>query len=215
MAIAFGTAVHGGNGVNITVGTLANGIGIASIANSNTATNVTMTWGGVAMTLIDNGGLWNSSAFTCLTFYILNPPSGATAVNYSGGAGGNGISAATYSGVNQDTPIDAFTHLNNTAGGSLSKAIITIADNCWVVASGSDLSGNNASNGTNYVNRVSAGDFLGDNNAVVHPAGSLTVAPASLGGASDVMMLVSLMPAPVPNLKITESGIIIPQLILI
>lgn len=133
--------------------------------------------GGTHDVAVSIGGSVNVSVYTCV-------------MSYSGA-----YQAAVYSGGGQT---DAVATKGSVTATSISNAITTITDNSRVATWGyDDNGGNNPQAGTNVTQRATTAGSLrsGDNNADVHPAGSLSQSWTSAGSDPLAMMQVTISPA--------------------
>ena len=182
-----------------TTGTLTDGVMIFGVQiNTGYVISGTPTYGGQAMTLIGtfNGG---GSVFnTTYLYYLKNPPSGANTLIANGTTpfyvyGG----VATYSGVDQTTPIDA-SGTNSGSGTSLSKSLTTTNDGDWLVGSfwgqstGVSIS---AGSGTTFCSNLGSWAAFGDSNGPVGSAGSYALAMSSVGTENLAMYIAALKPS--------------------
>ena len=164
----------------------------------NTSRTVSsVTYNGVSMTAVstanDNGGGEFSNVY-----YLAGPATGSNtvAITMSGSCSIEAV-AASYTGADQSTPIDAsrYEAANLETGTSYSEALTTVADNCWVVWGTREYAGRTVSAGANTAFRekvnVIYGAIWADSNAAVTPAGSRTLnlsATASGNWYSDVLV---------------------------
>lgn len=201
MAIALDTSVDGGTvtATSLTYSHTITGSNTALIvairSRIGTSESITgVTYATVPMTLIDTVASDNFIRPYSTTWLLMNPTTGANNVVISGSPSAN-ISAmsASYTGVKQTGQPDA--HTTATAGSSpVSKAITTVADNCWVVGFAS-MDNNTPTANTGITFRKTAFHLgIGDSNAAVTPAGSYTMAANGGSSGSLVLMLISLAP---------------------
>lgn len=93
---------------------------------------------------------------------------------------------ASYTGVHQTLPVEAFNSAQATNAGSAtdaSVAITSVADNCWIHAA---VTANDTSITAGQTSRNNVAGTLGsganeDNNAQVHPAGATTMSYSGMG----------------------------------
>lgn len=137
---------------------------------------------------------------TAVRYYvygILNPTSGAHAISISFNNGNNTYirsTAAVYSDVNQSLTPDA-SATNSYQGGaaaSLSQAITTVADNCWIVGLGAS---NTFSSFTNLTQEVLKDNAAWGDYGPQTPAGSRTITVNSSPNSTQMgLLLLSLKP---------------------
>lgn len=182
------------NASSFTMGTGANGMLLVSIAVTSCASNITVSYGGNAMTKIDNKS--DGSSGNWWLFYLLNPPSGSNTFSQTGCIGSTltyGISS--YLGASS---VEATSSNVTSSGTSISNSITTVTDNDWVVAIGGNRVGNPISASTNVTSRSTGGNSLmmGDSNAAVSPPGSLTQAFTFVNSGIHTIQQVAITPAP-------------------
>jgi hypothetical protein len=143
---------------------------------------VTMQYASTSMTEIGSQQTNNtgSNNFTSDTFYLAAPPTGThnlviTTTNSM--TNGFYVHCASYTGVNQTSPIDTSTQHNTTYPASGDSATITTtADNSFVVGFWGDLGGRTHSAGSGTTQRTSDGQgAVEDGGGAVSPAGSKTI----------------------------------------
>ncbi len=158
-----------------------------------------VTYAGVAMTKlneISNGGI---ASF----WYLINPSTGANNVVVTGaGAGYQQCAAVSYTGVKQSSFPDASNSATLT-GTPITAAVTTIADNCWVVGLGVDNNGSgiqSAGTSTSLFFQQNNNILWVDTNAVVHPAGSRTIAVNDTSGSAvQTFIIASMAPFVTPS----------------
>jgi len=189
MAIAFDTAVDGGNntGTSLTwshtctgsLGLLIVGFAGDNIGGADDITSVT--YNSVAMTLADkqvnpsSGGDRNT-----YLYFLLGPATGAhnVVISCSGSHLLQGGSAS-YTGVKASGQPDAHTVNAETSSSlkTLTTSVTTVADNCWTVLVENCYDGGTppvagAGSTRRTFDATNGGWGIFDSNAVVHPAGS-------------------------------------------
>lgn len=188
--IAFDAYAQAGDGsfssltATLTVGSNANRVVFACVegttAASDRITGVTYTKGGVqvAMTLIAHSQ--GASTRWVSLWYGVNPDSGSNSIiAASSPTDIIGIATDDYSGVNQLMKY-APVATDASTSGSFSSAVIaqsvtTIQDNSWAVLCDHGPGTFTPATGTTLRGQDSNGYGLSDTNAVVHPAGSVTL----------------------------------------
>ncbi len=152
---------------------------------------VSVTYNGVSMT--QAGSKSSSGSEVNFLFYLLNPATGTHNVSVTfSGSYGNGASAS-YTGVKQSGFPDASA---NSGGGivtpPLNVSVTTVADNCWVIASGQDNTGSGVVGaGTSTTARKFQNNSLIilDTNGVVSPAGSRTLQLTDTAGSAGLSLV--------------------------
>jgi hypothetical protein len=190
MAIAFDTAVDGGNNggagsltFSLTMGAGANGLILAACCGDNVGgvDDVTATYNGVSLSLIQKFSGVGADRIEYV-FGGLGPASGAHNVIFAQ-SGSHLIQggAASYTGVLQSGLPDAVTtHVSTTAATSLATSLSSVADNCWMFLLHGGYDGGSAPTaGTGSTRRTfdaaNGGYALFDSNGVIHPAGSYSM----------------------------------------
>lgn len=176
---------------------------VAVRAEGGTGACTGVTYNSVALTKIgetnvdENNSLW----------YLINPATGANniAVSYTGAYGQ--AAAASYTGAKQSGVPDA-SGTNTGTGTSLAKAVTTVLDNCWVVASGQDNNGagvTSAGASTTARKQQNNSLVLLDTNEAVTPAGSRTINLSDTSGSAHLSLVVASF-APATDVISTYSG---------
>lgn len=117
---------------------LSNSIVIMGISNglgSPSTTAMTATYAGQAMTL---AGVVNNGTNNCTSrmFYLLSPPSGANIASSSWtNRQGVSMGVASFSGVDQTTPVEASSTATSSGGASttVKVTLTTVSTNAWVM----------------------------------------------------------------------------------
>lgn len=186
MAIAFDNVSSGGtgSGTSLTFAsasvTGSDRMGIVAIT-TGTDSVTSVTWNGVAMTQACKRSFGSYPNYVYI--YALHAiATGSTNIVISTSATVNiEASAASYTGVNQSSTLDA-TNTNgagsNATSGSVS--ITSVSDNCWLVSAVVNTSGDStaSTNTTKRVGPVGPDNHVsyGDSNAAMTPAGANTQA---------------------------------------
>ncbi len=200
MAIAFDSSSNGAAlpGSSLTYSHTCSGanrilfVGV-DVFNPNTDDVTSVTYGGLAMTQIIKT---NISVQRDYLYYLVNPPTGANNIVITKSTSVSIRScSASYTGVKQSSQPDA--SASNTAASpvtSITKAITTIADNCWVVSFVFN-DANVSTAGTGTTKRDSAASFhaIGDSNSAKTPAGSYSMQWTN-GTANFSMVMASFSP---------------------
>lgn len=206
MAIAItGTADHGlslGSATptfTVDSGSGSNGIQWVSImtggGTGNKVTGVTL--GGTAMTFI---AFANSSNEDVQLWYLFAPPTGSNSLVITlTVAATTRASWSAYNGALQSTT----DNLQNTTatkegGGPLTKALLTVLDNSWMVM-GASLADAPATSITGGVNRAEETEnLIADSNAAITPAQSYTMGLNWTGGDDACLVLCAFGPYTAP-----------------
>lgn len=190
MAIAFDTAVDGGNNggsgaltFSVTMGAGANGLILAGCGGDNVGgvDDVTCTYNAVSLSLIQKFSGLGADRIQYL-FGGLGPASGAHNVVFSQ-SGSHLIQggAVSYTGVLQSGLPDAVTtNVSTILATTLTTSLSSIADNCWEVLLHGGYDGGSAPTaGTGSTRRTfdaaNGGYALFDSNGLIHPAGSYSM----------------------------------------
>lgn len=155
-----------------------------------------VTYNGDALTLINK--VMDNYRWLYL-YYLVAPDTGThnIVVTNSTGSGILGM-AASYTDVNQTSPIDNSAIGDNATGASLTTNITTTADNAWLVGGGTAAYGGIAAGANTTLRRtngVNTGSALFDSNGAKTPAGSYSlIITASGGNLGNSMVMASLSP---------------------
>ena len=210
MAIAFDNATNGGNtpAISLTFAHTCSGVNrfLVVVVTDLNATTTGVKYNGVAMTLLNTQTGYGESFW-----YLVNPASGTNdvVVTKSAGAASVGAVAASYTGVNQTTPIDSQSATTNSTTASVSASTTVVASNCWVIGVTSENNDSNlntvSGNLTQRVNQnwyASSNQLVAliyDSNATVS-SGSNTVTSTKSSGINWVQVAaISIAPAPLSN----------------
>ena len=194
MAIAFdATTSSGAGGSSQTWSHTCTGSNLLLVVQTYSRTGASsvsgITYNGVALAKID---ALNSGGVILETWYLIAPATGAhnVVVTWVSTGANNSAMAYSYTGTRQSGVPDA--HGTNTGTTSVSVALTTIADNCWIFA-GADA--DVVQSGlTNLTLRNSTANYSGDTNGAQTPAGSHTVGMNFLGGTTAKMVALSFAP---------------------
>lgn len=190
MAISFTAAAdlgnNGGAGSGYTVaytcGSGTDRLLVVGFLGDNSADDITsVTYAGAAMTLVGKVAGTVGVRWTYM-YYLLNPASGSNNVVISSSSTKFLIACAgDWAGVNQTGQPDASDTATLGSGNtSLTKAVTTIANNCWtILVSGGYDANNSPAAGTGSTRRTFDATFGGtgifDSNAPITPAGSYSM----------------------------------------
>ena len=209
-AIAFdNSTTNTSSGTSITISNFAvaatNPFLTVVVSNWGASTDLVtgITYNGVAMTLlsgastkIENG---NPTEGYMTVYYLAGQSGTHNIVISSSGAGigaSSGISVASYTGVNQASPIDSsavHTYPSNTTAPSVSTTVV--ASNAWAISMEADGNGSGESVDSPFTLRLSPQTYIryADSNGTV-PTGSLT-AQWHNGSAQASVSVFSIAPA--------------------
>lgn len=221
MAIAHDASTNGGGatGTSLTFAHVCTGsnlllfVDVAINSASDLVTGVT--YNSVAMTQIDKTAITDGWLYM---FYLLAPATGSNNVVISASSSTFIAGASSsYTGALQSGVPDAFGKNTAVPGTSVTKAITTIADNCWVHTGFSERAGSNnaLSAGTGVTQRVGNGAtqqiYSGDSNGVITPAGSYSMTWNDAANVNIAMIMasfapfVTLLPSVSDNINVSES----------
>ena len=202
MAIAFGTEVQtsvaNGTAVATTGSITVSGsdtIGFVFIENQNTGGITSVTWNGVACTLIDSQQ--DPNVTIGYLYYIVNPTTGVISVTRANTGISMAVFATYYTGARQTGIPDNSTKGSGIAG-SLTGTLTTVADNCWTVMvvygdNGSlAASTGSTARGTNLLANT-ANCF--DSNGPKTPAGSTSMSATFGAGSNYNYVMASFAPS--------------------
>lgn len=185
MAIAFDAA--SGNQVNpgssLTTSHTCTGSNLVlvvfCVTNSGADSITGVTYNGTSLTRIT---IFDTAQGPWYAYYLVNPATGThnLVVNSDRGTNVLTYAGASYTGCLQTSAvINAFASGTTSSSSSFTQAVTSTVDNCWVTLGFMDnfsSSSGGYTAGSNTTLRYNSGwSGFGDSNAVVHPAGSLTV----------------------------------------
>lgn len=154
----------------------SNILGLVHIINQNNGGITSVTWGGVAMTLVDAQS--DANVTNVYTYYLAGVTTGTVAVNRATASNTLYVFSLSYTGCSQTGIPDAKTKgANPNTGATLTATLTTIADNSWQTLAGYDGGGNLAAN-TGSTTRGSIQDTAAgcfDSNSAKTPAGSTSM----------------------------------------
>jgi len=182
-----------GLGSSLTFSHITSGIRRVLFVTASVLTGVTITgitYNGVAMTQIASvSGFTNS-----YLFFLASPTIGTNNIIISASNGSSVIwgASASYIFASQTGIPDAF-NTNGNSSTSISAAVTTIANNCWVVGAGLSLNGGlNAGANTTVRKQDSSGGgasvWIGDNNISKTPPGSVTLTVNANSGPNNIIV---------------------------
>jgi hypothetical protein len=176
---------------------------VVAWAGLNTSTPVfTATYNGVSMTQLFDGTATN---WRYRVFYLVAPATGANNVVVSCSSGNGYIysCSASYTDVDQTTPIDATdTHATFSSATSTSDSITTVTNNAWALMAmpinsggGSPIAAGTATTRRSAVVFGGNGEWVAlfDKNGATSPAGSATL-NATMGSSSGYTAPFALRP---------------------
>ena len=194
MAIALDVATNGGSATatshsyshTCTGSNLILFVGV-NFYNAGTDDITGVTYNSVAMTQIAKQTNASGSGQISYLYYLINPSTGANtvAITKTSSATIRSVSVS-YTGANDIAQPDASGTNTSNASLAISKAVTTIADNCWMVSfTFNDANQCLASTGT--TNRNSAGVYMaiGDSGGVITPAASYSMAWTLASGTAN------------------------------
>lgn len=157
-----------------------------------------VTYNGVAMTLIDK--LNFTSTVWMYTYILAAPATGSHAVVINGSTTNTyNVFAESITGAKQTGLPDAHTTATAASADHITKAITTVADNCWTFYYVQDtVSGTGSTyTYTNLTQRQANDDgIFADSNGAITPAGSFTGTVTATGVTQNwAALVVSLAPA--------------------
>ena len=124
-----------------------------------------VTYGGVAMTLVDKQQ--GTSTNYSYLFYLIAPATGANNVVVSASSSCTIYSdAVSYTGAKQSAQPDS-SGKGTSTGATLALSTTVVAANCWLVASGCDFDGVYDTGGLITLRGQSGADGIGDSDGVV------------------------------------------------
>lgn len=126
------TTVITGNSPNVSG---ADTFGYVNVIAIGTPSVSSVTWNGVAMTLVPSSSL-NASAGLVVSYYVVNPPAGVSTVTVNGSWSTRAFANVNYAtGVKQSAPIDGNAVTNSTASGtSLTTTKTTTSNNEYLIS---------------------------------------------------------------------------------
>jgi len=169
----------------------------ASLNNGTSDAITSVTYDGVAMTRLGSALQVPSANWIIYLYYLVNPASGSNTVTVTRNTS-NGQTygaAASYTGVDQTTPIDAST--NNTGKAQeISTTLSSVTDDAWFFVTAAHLSGNispttnsTERGGTSFVCTRFDSDFS------LTPAGSYNMRQESTGSREWLSIMLAMKPA--------------------
>lgn len=190
---------------------------VAAHHNTVPASSVTgITYAGVAMTLLRT---YQSSNAKFDLYYLVAPATGSNNVVITMDISDASIGiAASYTGVDQTSPIDVSGDGGPTTTTSYSQSLTTTVDNCWSIMVGGAYSGLALTAGANTVVRKQpeislTGTFIADTGSAQSPAGTDTIAVTSSSQSFTTIMasfkpLVPFTPSPMMHMMQMAGGIV-------
>lgn len=134
-------------------------------------------------------------------YYLVGASPGTANIDIkSTSANSLGAHAMYYTGAASVGQLDNSTSQVALTGTNLTTSLTTVANNCWVVYMGSNVSGSNLA-GAGMTMREGAGgftaSFIGDNNGAKTPPGSVSENVSQAGGTSTIwgVVMASIVPS--------------------
>ena len=155
MAIAHDSTTQGNGFTPLTFSHTVSGTDtlLVVFATANSGQTITgVTYNGVSMTQ-KGSFIQDSAGPKNYCFYLVNPATGANNVVVTASSSVCPATAISYTGVDQTTPIDAYTTTASAATTSYTSTITTNSTNSWVVASSRTGNGFTLTAGANTVLR--------------------------------------------------------------
>lgn len=201
MSIAFDTSTKAAqvNSNSLTYShtcTGSNRILFVTIQGQINSDNVTgVTYAGTSMILVDKD-LYPTNGRWSYLYYLVAPTTGANNIVISANATiFMGSAAASYTGVNQSTPIDASTKNTTSSASSLTTTLTTTTNNCWTVMGNANGIGNSTGGGSGTTLRQTDGSgyALFDSNGPVS-TGSTSLISQFSGSGPMVQIMAAFRP---------------------
>jgi hypothetical protein len=212
MAIAFDSSSNYGtwaSGATITKKHTTSGadrvliVYVLSNATSGSDRCTGVTYGGVAMTLLTKNTFGSGESNTVYEFGLVAPALGENDIvaSFSPNVVNGNIGAISLTGAKQTGLPDAFA-TGNRVDQTLTLALTTVADNCWLVGACANRQGNTVSAGTGTTLRSfdNTNTFSGmfDSNGAKTPAGSHSLIVSRASGTQTFSgVIVSVAPSEV------------------
>lgn len=189
MAIAYDNSTDGGQAYNSTL-TFAHTCSGANrilfvLASSQSGSTITgVTYNGIDMSLVTTAYDEAGYAVNYL-YYLVAPATGANNVVVSGNTQYKWAIAASYTGASQTGVPDAVVKTAlNASTTSFNQTLTTIADNCWVIATGQCLNAiSTTAPATERQNPATSYMYLADYGPKT-PAGSTTITNTCVGATA-------------------------------
>lgn len=147
-------------------------------------------YNGVSLTKI--GGTVCPSDRGVSMWYLKAPATGSNTLSVSG-SGLYLLSAASYTGVDQTSPLDSSNTATTTGGNPFTFSTTVVATGCWLVCAGK-TNGANPTAGTGTTNRVGNDAGIFDSNGTVG-TGSQSLSLSNGTGANLGFIIASFKPA--------------------
>lgn len=167
------------SGTSMTVAHTCSWTNRCIVVNVGTTGNLVtgVTYGGVSMTQVwsySADGAWNG----CTAWYLANPASGSNNVVISTSSATHIMcQIASYTSVNQSTPVGASVTNWPTSTTSFTQTVTTTVNNSWLVGLGKGRNGSTITAGSNTFVRANVeilftGLYVIDSNSAQTPTGS-------------------------------------------
>lgn len=218
MAIALDSSSNYGNwasGASITKAHTCSGsdrlllVYVISNASSGSDRCSGVTYAGVSMTLLTKRTFGSGEDNTIYIYGLLNPSTGSNNIvaSFSPSAVNACIGGVSYTGVQQSGLPDAFSGAD-AVSQTLTLALTTIADNCWLVGASTNRQSNTVSAGASTTLRSydNTNTFSGmfDSNGAKTPAGSHSLIVSRASGTQTFSGVVVSI-APVASTPVTTT----------
>ena len=167
--------------------------------DTDTATDVVtgVSYNSIALTKTDNKVTGGAANRQCYLYYLIAPATGANNINITiSGTHDIHAESTSYTGALQSGVPDAHT-TSAVASPATSEttALVTVADNCWMVSALSTPSGIPTGGTNNTARQTQNTSGIGDSNGVITPAGSLSMTWNFPGAGDGAVCQASFAPA--------------------
>lgn len=154
-----------------------------------------VTYNGVALTQIESAQDDGSDQFVSF-WYLVAPATGSNNIVISASSSVliYGI-AASYTGVDQLTPINVSGVATTASAASISKSLTTTVDNTWTVAAVMAPSGTYSAGAGTFLRQANASNtVIVDSNSAITPAGSTSLTANISPNATNAMIMAAFNP---------------------
>lgn len=200
IAIAFDAAATGALTTSTTmtqaiaVGSGTNRMLLACVSSTSTTTVPTVTYNGSAMTALAGSTAWFFGGGKMWMFAQIAPTSGTNNIVVTFGSSTSiGLTATSYTGVNQSVTPDAVATGTSGSASTATVTLTTVANNAWMFSCARGSTGATVTAGSGAFLRTSTGQTVGslDSNAPITPAGSTSQTSNFGSSVQEVMIAVS------------------------
>ena len=154
-----------------------------------------VTYAGVSMTRIATVQE-PATTFRIYLYYLINPASGANNVVVSSSSSTTIRSSSTsYTGARQNSQPDASGTKQNTTTGTHTLAIVTVANNCWMVSWIQSAGSNPAASTGTTLRQGATARAIGDSNSAITPPGSYSMSWTTGTNDNSAVIQASFAPA--------------------